>query len=454
MSRTDPVTTAWLRLVAQADRIDAAAAAGRCSPRLVPATWAGLKLATMALLSPALGLWVAGRATVNHRRAKELTLLLPEVVEAVMAGRSHAFPVARVQRIEAADRWFVTSDLHRAPKGHLDWPARQGARAVYDGALAHYANGGWGLVENGDIEDFWLAGGSAYGVCYEIGRLVAAALPPQLGGALADAVVREHLQRIVANYRGTYDRIREGFHPSGRFVRVTGNHDDCYEQPAACAALEDHFPGLVPTDFVVLEHQGVPVGVVFHGHQTDAWNGPAVPNNIARFTTSLAAALHDQVVVRLSPGLPTAADTAHLLEGRARNRLTRVNGLVGANTGLDSMDEVLLFEAFRKAWSHDEGLDLDEGPWLILGHTHIPLAGPFHPVDRGRWRRYRNAGSGITQGLVTGVEWDGTGDPLHPDVRLVGWVAEDAQPDGVRRVVFDEGEETLSVRGTRAAMSA
>jgi hypothetical protein len=450
----DPLAAAWLRLVVRADRLDAAAAAGRCSPRLVPGAWAGLKLAAMALLSPALGLWVAGRATANHRRAKELTRLFPDVVEAVMAGRPHPYPVARVQRIQAAERWFVASDLHRTPAGHLDWPARQEARAVYDGALEHYARGGWGLIENGDIEDFWLAGGSAYGVSYELGRLVAAALPPRLGRALADVVVREHLRRIVDNYRGTYDRIRADFHTGGRFVRVTGNHDDCYEREPACAALADEFPGLAPTDFVVLEHLGTPVGVVFHGHQTDAWNGPGVPNNIARFTTSLGAALHDQVVVGLAPGLPTAADSAHLLEGRARNRLTRVNGLVGANTGLDSMDEVLLFESFRRAWGAEGELDLEPGPWIILGHTHIPLAAPFHPRDGGRWHRYRNAGSGITHRLVTGVEWDGTADPVHPDVRLVAWAADEGGSGSIRRLVFDAGGETLSVRGTRAGVAA
>jgi hypothetical protein len=449
MTGARSAVAAWDRLVGQADRLDRVAAEGRCSPRLVPGAWATLKLAAMAIASPALGAWLGGRAAYNHHRAKELTHRLPEILEAVMAGSPAAFPLARVQRIDAGGRWFVSSDLHRAPAGHLDWPGRQGARDVYDGALDHYAAAGWGLIENGDIEDFWLAGGSAYGVCYEIGRMVAALLPDRVGAVLRDAIVREHLRRIVANYHATYGRVSTGFHAEGRYVRVTGNHDDCYEDPPACAALAEHLPGLVPCDFAVLEHGGEAVGLVFHGHQTDAWNGPALPNHIARFTTSLGAALHDQCAVALAPGLPTPGDSRHLLEGRARNRLTRVNGLLGANTGLDSLDEVLVFESIRGAWGRPGEPDLDAGPWVILGHTHIPLAAPAHPVDGGRWLRYCNAGSGITHQVITGVEWDGTLDPRSPDVRLVGWVGDGPGGQPVRRVVFDGGGATLSVRGSR-----
>lgn len=438
-----PAERAWRRLLGLADALDDAAALGRWSPRLVPATWASLKLATMALTSPALGAWVGYRSTVNHRRVKELSSVFPEILEAILDDTDHGFPVARVHRADAARRWVLASDLHRAPAGHLDWPARQCSRALYDQALDHYAAGGWGLIENGDIEDYWLVGGSAYGAVYDLARMVAALLPGRAGAALRHEIRAEHFRRIVANYAETYGRIRTGYHQVGRFIRVTGNHDDVYEEPRAAGLLHEEFPGLPVVDFVVLEDEGHPVGLVFHGHQTDGWNGSAVSNRVARFTTSLGSALHDQPLPGLAPGLPTAGDTLHLVEGRLRNRLTRVNGITGATIGLDSLDEVLLFEAARRRWGSGAG-DLDGGPWVVLGHTHIPLAAPEHPRDGGRWRRYVNIGSGITYELVSLVEWDGERDPRNPAVRLVGWV-----PDGdtgARRFVVEGGGSTLRVR--------
>jgi hypothetical protein len=225
---------------------------------------------------------------------------------------------------------------------------------------------------------------------------------------------------------------------------VVGNHDDPYEHHWGSELLDRHLPAAPLVDFVVLESAGTPVGLVFHGHQTDAWCGPAVPSRIAHFTTWFGSALHDLPFAGLTPGLPTPAATGALLAGRARNRLTRVNGLVGASAGLESLDEVRLFEACRRRWGRSGERDLDGGPWVVLGHTHLPLAAPEHPGDGGRWRRYRNGGSGITPGLVSGVEWDGTADALDPHVQVVAWTAHPAPgATGARRVVFRPGARTL-----------
>ena len=48
--------------------------------------------------------------------------------------------------------------------GTVGWPGHQHARELYEAALDFYAADEWGLIENGDVEDFWLAGGSTYGV--------------------------------------------------------------------------------------------------------------------------------------------------------------------------------------------------------------------------------------------------------------------------------------------------
>ncbi len=414
------ILRAFAKAVSLADRLDGEADSGRISPRLIPGTWAALKLALITLGSPLLGPWVGIRAARNHRAVKVIIERFPEVIDEILAGRQPDYPLARVARVDAGRRWFVVSDLHRFVPGFLDWPTRQGSVEVYEAALDVYASRGWGLIENGDIEEYWLVGGSAYGVVYDLGRMVAAAIGGAAGRRLRSAVYGEHFRRIVQNNRPTFTRVREGFHDRGRFVRVVGNHDDIYEDDSLAQLLQHELPGLRPVDFVVMEDpSGDPVGLVMHGHQVDGWCGPAIPNRIARFTSSLGSAICDLPLTSSEPGLPRPEDTRALLDGRARNCLTRVNGLTGATSGFESLDEVRLFEAARRWWGRD-GSDLTGGPIVVAGHTHIPLSSPSSPQG-GSWSRYLNSGSGITCELVTGVEWDGSGDAADPSVRLVGW---------------------------------
>jgi hypothetical protein len=51
------------------------------------------------------------------------------------------------------------------------------------------------------------------------------------------------------------------------------------------------------------------------------------------------------------------------------------------------------------------------------------------PLSRSgdRWTRYLNSGSGVGDGMITAIEWDGTGS--EPIGRLVAWtMAEDDTP--------------------------
>jgi hypothetical protein len=422
----------YRRAAALADRIDRYAATPDTPlhPRLVPATWALLKLAVLSLASPVVGSAVTARAVGNTREVHRIIDRFPQLIEDVMVGDPVDFPMARVSRVSAGERWFISSDLHRSVAGHLDWPHAQDTVGLYNAALSFYGRQEWGLIENGDIEEFWLVGGSAYGVLYDVSRMLAAVLPDTYGSGLRDVVYAEHFRRIVANNEPTYQAVRSGFHDQGRFRRVVGNHDDCWEDPKRLPLLTGQFPGLEVTDFVVLEGEAGPVGVVTHGHQTDSWNGPAVNNSIARLTSSSGSAVHDSPFP-VGPGLPGERETRSLLSGGEKDRLGEVSPLTGVNADLESLDEVRLFESCRRAWG-DGSADLDGGPWLIMGHTHIPLSAPALDADGGVWRRYLNSGSGITHGAVTGIEWDGSAGTAGsgPAVRLVAWVhADEATPE-------------------------
>ena len=42
---------------------------------------------------------------------------------------------------------------------------------LYPTVLRGYADDGWHLIENGDVEDFWMVGGSTWGTVYDLARL-------------------------------------------------------------------------------------------------------------------------------------------------------------------------------------------------------------------------------------------------------------------------------------------
>ncbi len=95
---------------------------------------------------------------------------------------------AAVDRAPAADRYVITSDLHRGPAGTNDWPGLQDTTALYAALLDWYGDQRWSLVEDGDVEDFWMVGGSTYGLVYELGRWIGHAWRAPSGRRLLRAV--------------------------------------------------------------------------------------------------------------------------------------------------------------------------------------------------------------------------------------------------------------------------
>jgi hypothetical protein len=326
----------------------------------------------------------------------------------------------------------MSSDLHRFVRGANDWPGRQGTKQLYEAALDHYAGAGWSLVENGDVEDFWLVGGSTYGAAYDGARLAAGVLARMDGGRLRRHVAGEHLRRVVANNEGIYERIADRFHRHGRYHRLVGNHDDCYLDDEMLHHLRSVLPGLDVHDLLVLDRPGGAAGVVAHGHHTDTWNTPR-RSGLGRLGTWTGSAVNDTTLVSSSPGLPTPGQTSALLDVERVGRLTEVDTRTGTN-GLYTLDEEGLFRSFRERYGSG-------GPYLILGHTHLPLASPLGASsDVDRWDRYVNSGCGVLHEMVTGVEWDGGDDPDRPDVRVVAWhlVDEGAGAADPRTVVVGE----------------
>lgn len=391
-----------------ADRLDADGVGG------VPEAWASVKLGLLAIGLPV----VAGTLGVTAARA---TRAIRERIER-WPGELAALEVgaAGVAARPASGRLVITSDLHRAPPGGADVPAAQGTVAIYEAMLEHYAADRWVLVENGDVEDFWISGGSAYGVAYEWAKARA-------GRRWSSAdVYREHLARTIANYPGIYGRIEEGFHRDGRYVRLFGNHDDVLEDPAVAAGLHDAHPDLEVHEHLVLRDGAAgaerTVAVVTHGHQVDSWNAADLAA-LGRFGTWFGSTVADAPFSESHPGMPPPEATRAMLSGRQPNVLTRVSPVLGANRDLYSLDEVWLADAFRAAYPSGDD------PWLILGHTHLPVHAARLPGTDDRWDRYINGGCGVHHQMVTAIEWDGTVVGADPVVQLVAWFDAAAVPD-------------------------
>ncbi|MCX7619572.1 MAG: hypothetical protein N2037_01860 [Acidimicrobiales bacterium] len=388
---------------------------------VVAAGWAIAKIAAVAVsgpvLAPLVGIWAAR----NTRLINEAVARYPAFLDAVLRGDVPA----RVARLPVSGRYFIASDLHRTVPGTIDLPGRHGTRELYEVVLEHYGQHCWTLVENGDVEDFWMVGGSTYGSFYDVTRLAAATLPRRRGEAIRLKLFSEHLRRIVANNAGIYERINALFHEPGRYVRLIGNHDDVYADERMVDELRAVHEGLEVLDFLVLDGEDGAVGVVTHGHHVDTWNAPRFAG-LGKFGTWMGSTLNDLPFLAVSPGIPTVQEADRLLSGAQPNVLTTVSRVFGANRNLYSVDEVRMLASFRSHWA--EGAD----PILILGHTHLPLAHPHHPDEPVVWDRYLNCGSGVTPGVVTGIEWVGgtDGSGKGTEVHLIAWHwADPSTPD-------------------------
>ena len=160
-----------------------------------PATraWASLKLFAVIFASPLLGPGLFATLPLETARCRRRARRMPQALRT-----DDPDVVGASARLDPAGRYLVTSDLHRCIPGGRDWPRQQATDDLYRVALDHYGAEGWGLIEAGDVEDFWMVGGSALGVAIDALRMLGAALWP-IDRRLSHATARNQLQRIIDN---------------------------------------------------------------------------------------------------------------------------------------------------------------------------------------------------------------------------------------------------------------
>ena len=366
----------------------------------VTKAWAATKLAGFLPVLPAFAAAMFGTlpldTAANRRRAQRLPGALSASDPTVLGNNIHLDP---------NECYVITSDLHRSLPGARDWPRMQRTDRLYGVLLDHYGEHGWGLVEAGDVEDLWMVGGSAVGAAIDGLRLLGAALWP-IDQRFSHAAARNQVRQIVNNHAATYATIADQFASQGRYWRISGNHDDSLSRPEVALALRLIIPGFAVQDLISLGEPGeTPEAVLTHGHLTDPWNGPRGAWR-GRIVTWLANSIADLRGHEL--GITGSEAREALLGGRAGNRLRSIRGPFSMDRDQFTLNETEIHEAFADCFGEEAG------PWLVLGHTHVPGDGPWDPGTSSRYRRYVNAGSGVGERFLTAVEWDGTSNDRRP----------------------------------------
>lgn len=338
------------------------------------------------------------------------------VIQGIAAHEPRLMEEFRVARIPTNRKYAVFSDVHMYVEGDLDFFNNNGNSDIYKAALQWYSGQGYHLIENGDIEDFWMRGGSSKGLILTISEY----LPwPFYSGVFETSAFRAanqvHALNVFINNANTYAEIRTLFHDKGKYTRLIGNHDDVWADPTMEPIIQLFYPGIEVNDYCTLEWQvtGETEVILAHGHQFDIFNTPMC-NFAGKALTNFASTMHELTFGEWNNFSISKDEWEREWKGKGfSNELTEINLLEK-----ESLSEDDLYEGICHSMTN-----------LILGHTHRPK------MYRGFWctQAYSNSGTvGMCEEIVVGLEVE------YPDVRVVAWKREeDGTIDSYELRTFD-----------------
>ena len=188
---------------------------------------------------------------------------------------SRALQVARQEHglpLDETSRFIIFSDLHKGAGDDADdfLPCK----ATYLKALDYYYENGFTLLLLGDVEELW----------------------------------ENRPEEVMATHNDTF--TSEGRFFPERYLRVVGNHDDTWNDPAAVAAhLDKRHPGVKILPGVVLEYEDEALFgelLLVHGHQ-----GTLDSDTLAQFSPRLLP-LYRQLQNKFHIGRTTPATNEYL----------------------------------------------------------------------------------------------------------------------------------------------
>jgi len=338
------------------------------------------------------------------------------VLEGIAEHNPRLFEEFNIASLPVNKKYAVFSDVHMYVDGDMDFFNNNGNSEIYRHALQQYAEENYHLIENGDVEDFWMRGGSSKGSILTISSY----LPwPYFSSAFESSAFRSanqvHAVNVFMNNVTIYATILASFHDKNRYTRVIGNHDDVWSDAEMEFVMDVFYPGITVNDYCILENAGTRETevIIAHGHQSDIFNMPMC-NFAGKAVTNLASEIYELSFGEWNLFSKSKEDWMEEWTGKGfQNELQEIDLLE-----FESFSEYDLYKDFENSYG-----DSPKQPYLILGHTHNPRdnAGvpDFISSDQRNWNEYSNSGSvGMWEEIVIGLE------VVYPDVRVVAWKKE------------------------------
>jgi hypothetical protein len=353
--------------------------------------------------------WIASRFT----QPEEV-----KVIQAITDHHPRTLEDFRIARLPVEQKYVVFSDVHMFVNGDFNFYQNNRNSEIHQSLLSKYAQDGYRLIDNGDVEDFWMRGGSARGHILDVADMLPFPFYYEAYGVQAAlGALQAHAANIFRDNSATYGLVNQLYVASGGYARTIGNHDDVWSRDDMAPLFDLVYQApVVANDYILLDDSstGETKVVIAHGHQSDIWNmelcnfaGKAVTD---AFSTLTEVSLG--LVGKVKKFYRAKSEWQSDLAGRGfDDELHRMEGL-----GLtQSLDEVELHDQLERVYG-----DSPRQPYLILGHTHDVKDDAGVPdwmySDQWTWREYSNTGTtGMWEELVVCTEVQ------YPDVRPVAW---------------------------------
>lgn len=319
-----------------------------------------------------------------------------------------------VARLPLNKKYVVFSDVHMFVGGDFDFFNKNGNSLIYEAALRFYSNQNYHLIENGDIEDFWMRGGSSTGLV----TVITDYLPyPYYSGTFEENAYRSanqiHALNVFINNARIYGVIKNSFYNQARYTRLIGNHDDIWADPEMGFVIQNIYPGIQMNDYCTIDFQdsGEAALIIGHGHQSDIFN-TAMCNFAGKTLTNLASQIQELSLGHKNLFYKPKEDWEDEWNTNGfENELTEISIFNHV-----SFSEYNIYKDLKKIYE-DKPF---HQPYLILGHTHQPKDSAGIPnfmyQDEWDWDKYSNSGSvGMWEEIVFGLEIE------YPDIRVIAW---------------------------------
>jgi UDP-2,3-diacylglucosamine pyrophosphatase LpxH len=194
------------------------------------------KLNKSLLGGTALGLALGAGVVFYQEQQKHKHPLDTPAQRRINRALDRALQIARQEQclpLDENSRYVIFSDLHKGAGDEAD--DFKVCKVTYQKALDYYYDNGFTLVLLGDVEELW----------------------------------ENQIQEVMDTHQDVFRS--EGRFYRDRYIRVVGNHDDAWNDPAAVAAyLEPLYPGIQILNGVVFEYEDEALFgelLLVHGHQ-------------------------------------------------------------------------------------------------------------------------------------------------------------------------------------------